>query len=426
MKRTKKLLPVFWMVLLLTILSCMQIGAAELPADEVLLEKVEEVTAAEREATEIRLTWKKVTGAAGYVIRQVNKNGAVKEEIDTTNKTKYTVEDLVPNQTYYFTVTAIDENGKEGLVSEILKTSTYAKVPAKPKKLRVDSYGEKSVTLKWNKVSGADGYIVKVYNSSKEQYVTKAKVKDKTTATISKLKAGQKYKFVVSAYRMVDSYTIESKNSSAVTATALTRKKLAQTVHARYYNTTVKATTRVTVVETGKKATIKAGTKVVVSSRSATVVTGTTPNGTKIKIERSKLSYTSLNVTTKGYSQKVKEAFVNYKKYSSKTDYLIWISQYTLEVSVFKGSRGKWELVRSMPCVIGTLYNSTPQGVYKIYARDYAYGGPRLYFCSANAFHMRVNSTSRGAASHGCIRLGADDLYFIANNCPIGTTVVSR
>ncbi len=55
-----------------------------------------------------------------------------------------------------------------------------------------------TITLKWNKVTGADGYRVYKYNSKTKKY---EKLKDvtKTTLKISKLKAGTAYKYKVRA-----------------------------------------------------------------------------------------------------------------------------------------------------------------------------------------------------------------------------------
>ncbi len=57
----------------------------------------------------------------------------------------------------------------------------------------------KTITLKWNKVSGADGYRVYKYNSKTKKY-EKYKDVTKTTLKISKLSAGKTYKFKVRAY----------------------------------------------------------------------------------------------------------------------------------------------------------------------------------------------------------------------------------
>ncbi len=60
-----------------------------------------------------------------------------------------------------------------------------------------------TITLKWNKVTGAEGYRIYQYNTKTKKY---EKVKDVTGTTlkISKLKAGTKYKFKVRAFTKDD------------------------------------------------------------------------------------------------------------------------------------------------------------------------------------------------------------------------------
>lgn len=213
-------------------------------------------------------------------------------------------------------------------------------------------------------------------------------------------------------------------NTDAVAATK---------VQGRLFYATLKSTTTVKLTPSKKRVKVKAGTKVVVRGR-GTSVTCTMSNGKKFKINSRKLRYTGMKTVKKTYSKNVKESFVNKKGYSSKTKYLIWVNQYTCNTTIFKGSKGKWKMVRSMICVVGKGSDSggtTPVGVYKLCRRDRAYGMPRVYFTWnsskgwGNSFHRRINSTTRGAASHGCIRLGDSDLTYLVNHCALGTTVVS-
>ena len=71
--------------------------------------------------------------------------------------------------------------------------------PRKTEKLTASST-KTSVTLKWNKVTGADGYRVYKYNSSTKKYEV-IKTVTKTSLKISKLKSGTTYKFKVRAYK---------------------------------------------------------------------------------------------------------------------------------------------------------------------------------------------------------------------------------
>ena len=134
--------------------------------------------------------------------------------------------------------------------------------------------------------------------------------------------------------------------------------------------------------------------------------------------------------TTKDYTTEVKENFVNKKGYSSKTNYLLFISHYTQKVYIYKGSKGKWDLKKTFKCATGKSYTRTPVGTYKLYkkAKRTAAGSKYAsYFCSPNAFHARPygSKTMGKPASNGCIRLYDNHAIYIYKNIPKNTTVVS-
>ncbi|MGN0469053.1 MAG: leucine-rich repeat protein [Acutalibacteraceae bacterium] len=70
--------------------------------------------------------------------------------------------------------------------------------------LKVSSRTISSLTLKWNKVSGVDGYIIYVYNSSTGKYDYVNDITG-TSFTVKKLKPGTKYKYAVKAYKIIKS-----------------------------------------------------------------------------------------------------------------------------------------------------------------------------------------------------------------------------
>jgi len=381
----------------------------------------------------VQLTWKKAKNAVKYEIHTVDPKTNQTHKIATTKKTTYKVKNLVPNQEYMFQVFAV--NNKGGVVNLSAQGSPIAKgrinvaKPAVPTNFHVSVVGDKSLTLKWNKAKNATGYYLYMYNDKTGKYEQIKKTRS-TTLKISGLKDGKLCRFKVQSYRTVGKYNVTSKKSKEVSEKAHKFTKLAKQVHGRYYNTTVKSTTKATQVKNGKKIKVKAGTKVVATTLSGSSVTAMMPDGTKIKISPKVLRFTSLNTTKTSYSKEVKEAFVNQKRYSSPTNYLIWISQYTLETTIFKGSTGKWKAVRSMPCVIGAMGRTTP-GTFRLLRVEYDYGGPVIYFSWnsvkqwGNSFHRYVDGNRQGAYSHGCVRLSDADLYYIKNNCPMGTTVIS-
>lgn len=137
-----------------------------------------------------------------------------------------------------------------------------------------------------------------------------------------------------------------------------------------------------------------------------------------------------------------KEIWVNAKGYSSKSDYLIWINLSMQRVNIFRGSAENWTLDRS--CIVGSGAPSTPTPV-GVYTTTYklSYGWTTAtYTCrpvvgfrqnSGYAFHSRLyypNSNRLTDASigfpvsHGCIRMYDEDINYIYDNIPNGTTVV--
>ncbi len=154
-------------------------------------------------------------------------------------------------------------------------------------------------------------------------------------------------------------------------------------------------------------------------------------------------NYTLAWALKNDYKPEVKTAWVNLKGYSSKTKYLVWVNLTYQRVNIFEGSQGNWKLIRQ--CLCGTGKPSTPtiKGVfttsYKQSAWNYGsyYCGPIVRFngSSGYAFHSRLeywpmNSDRYYDArigfpiSHGCLRMYNDDIWFMYNNIPNGTTVV--
>ena len=101
---------------------------------------------------------------------------------------------------------------------EDVKGSAFSKLQAKAVKAK-----KNSITLKWSKVKGADGYQVyaaKCGKSSRYKLVQTIKKAGATSYTYKKLKKGTAYKFIIKAYKNVDGkkYTIAaSKTVHAVT-----------------------------------------------------------------------------------------------------------------------------------------------------------------------------------------------------------------
>lgn len=146
-----------------------------------------------------------------------------------------------------------------------------------------------------------------------------------------------------------------------------------------------------------------------------------------------------LNLSRTDYSEATMEGFVEQKGYSSSSGYLIWVSLKTQTVNLFSGSKGNWELVRSMPCASGKPATPTVKGTFRIQYRynQWVFDGYKVRyvtgFYEGYAFHSRsynnsftqlLDPTIGEPASHGCLRMLDEDCKFIYDNIPYGTTVV--
>lgn len=154
-------------------------------------------------------------------------------------------------------------------------------------------------------------------------------------------------------------------------------------------------------------------------------------------------NYTLAWAQNHDYSKEIKTAWVNLKGYSSKTQYLVWVNLTYQRVNIFTGSQGNWTLVRTCLCGSGKASTPTIRGVfttsYKQTAWDYGsyYCGPIVRFngSSGYAFHSRLEYWPMNSdryydarigfpVSHGCLRMYNDDIWYMYNNIPNGTTVV--
>lgn len=387
--------------------------------------------------------------------------------------------------TYLIGQTTLNNNKTVYYGQGMLKTFDYVKKPAKVKGVKVVPNAN-AAKLSWNAVSNASYYTV--YKSTKSSSGYKV-AKSKCTSTSLKIKGlagGKKYYFKVVAVSQAGGKTVIGTQSNAVLAkipvvagqvrnvqlTFDSKKNLAltwsRTAKATSYHILYKkaADSKYKILIKTKKsnyslaklkadtkynikvqAVTRIGNKVYLSSKTSKVIT-VTPRQYRDKNYNKLLASQVRSIgyvgnkciyTTKKYSTEVKTAFVNYKGYSSKTKYLIWISHYTQQVSIFEGSKGKWKMIRTFICATGTAKNHSPRGVFKITYKEKGWfytSTKELYvthYKGRNSFHTRPlwnngsvqNPTIGKPASHGCVRCYNQDAKYIYDKMPIGTTVVS-
>ncbi len=141
------------------------------------------------------------------------------------------------------------------------------------------------------------------------------------------------------------------------------------------------------------------------------------------------------------YDQQTKTIWMNAKGYSSTSKYIIWVNLTYQRVNIFEGSKGNWTLIHEYLCGSGAG-DCTPRGTFTVFGR-YAPGWTTsTYNCrpvvnfktgSGYAFHSRLYDPTHSyltdpsigfPVSHGCIRMYDEDVQWIYDNIPTGTTVV--
>lgn len=138
-----------------------------------------------------------------------------------------------------------------------VQSEEIAALPVQKKQVQVMQLlakgGKKSVTLKWSKVSGADGYMIYSAKCGSKFKLNKTVGKNVRTWTQKKLKSGTYYKYYVKAYKLVNGKKVVVGESSDIhTATTGKGYGYAKKITVR------KSTFKLSV---GKTATIKATLK---------------------------------------------------------------------------------------------------------------------------------------------------------------------
>jgi hypothetical protein len=137
-----------------------------------------------------------------------------------------------------------------------------------------------------------------------------------------------------------------------------------------------------------------------------------------------------------------KELWINSGGYTSRTDYLVWINLDYQRVNIFRWEDGQWRIIRTALGASGREPGQrTRTGVTHISGTQELWWWPtyivrpivRFWPGTGHAFHSRplhptteevIDSSIGFPVSLGCIRMYCEDIWFLYNNIPIGTTVV--
>ncbi len=169
-------------------------------------------------ATDITLSWSKVTGAKGYIIYQV-KSGKWEriKTITDASTLSYKVKKLKAGTEYNFCVKAFTKD--EGTLLSAATKLLTATAPDKVSGLTA-AQSTSAIKLSWKKAAGADGYRIYQYNAKTKKWVSIKTLKKSTLSyKVEKLADGTAYRFRIKAYKKVDGVTIWSGSTEIKTAT---------------------------------------------------------------------------------------------------------------------------------------------------------------------------------------------------------------
>ena len=168
----------------------------------------------------VKLTWDKVSGAQGYVVYwyDASKSSFVRVTKTATNVNTYTVGNLAEGTSHKFAVRAYKTISGKEVLSKTYPTVTANTYLSVVKNFKA-SPNINSVKLTWDKVSGAQGYVVYWYDASKSSFVRVTKTATNVnTYTVGNLAEGTSHKFAVRAYKTISGKEVLSKTYPTVTA----------------------------------------------------------------------------------------------------------------------------------------------------------------------------------------------------------------
>ena len=161
--------------------------------------KITGITSSNEEV--LKISWNKVSGAKGYIISRSTKKDSGYSEIDTVSGEKttfYTDDTVKAGKTYYYKVEAYNVNsGTKGYGGA--SDAVAGKTAKRTKITSIVSTNEKTLTIKWNKITGAYGYRIKRSTDEDGTYKVVKTIKSGNTTSYkdTSVKAGKTYYYTV-------------------------------------------------------------------------------------------------------------------------------------------------------------------------------------------------------------------------------------
>ncbi len=239
----------------------------------------------------LKLSWKKVSGAAGYnIYRSLDgENFTLIKNITSGSTVAWSDTSVVKGLPYSYKIAAV-RNGKEGKISSVKSSSPTISAPTSVKASRA-SY--ESIKITWKKASGATGYDILRSTSKNGTYTVVGSVSGNGTVayTDTGLDTGKTFYYKVRSVRTLSGFTGYSLNSSYASAKTTLGTPSIKASNAGYNS-------------------IKVSWSAISGSEGYVIYRSTSKNGTYKEIARvngSTLSYTDSGLSTnKYYYYKVK------------------------------------------------------------------------------------------------------------------------
>ena len=423
----------------------------------------------------VKLVWKTVSGANGYNVYRVKKDGTKLKLLGKVTKgsaKSVVVKKLKNGKTYNFAVAAYNSDG-EGALSNVMSAAPQFTDPGPVKDARLNANKNRYVIIRWGANSKATDYQILTENASGEVIPVTTVSAGIFKLKIKGLKNGRIYKFYVRAVVKKGKQVAYGALSSPILGRPISNKKLKAAVgniHPYYY----KAKTLAKLTADG--VSIGQGADVLIVKRTSGKCT-IQYKKKLYKVPTSALSFYGVKTkASKAPDKAGAEAFVNAKGYQSGSKYLIWTNTYTQHLYIFEGSQYNWKLIKHHACSTGSFWKeggqwkdyTTPIAVSEIYTKrriwffgkedaiakgldiQVGYWASRIkggaihswmynwsnekrttgkdpdgYPAVESEHAFRWSATSYGKAkSHACIRVPIELSKWIYDNVPVYTTNV--
>lgn len=184
--------------------STVQYGGYTRAVATTVLPNVTTFTAPTATSRTITLKWDKNADATGYVVEQY-KGGKWTQILKTTGNTtlQCTASSLAPETRYSFRIKSYRKTGSVVVCSDYTNIAATTRI-ACVSGLTAKSSTVSSVTLSWNRVASATGYVVEIYKGGKWNTVLTTKNNTALSCNVTGLAAGSTYKARIKCYRLTN------------------------------------------------------------------------------------------------------------------------------------------------------------------------------------------------------------------------------